>query len=467
MSYNKHANDYSIELCSFTLFHYISVLSDNGHVDTRGNAFCVVFFQNGLINTTLRLHLLTDEIQPVQVNVSYYNIEPIISIDVYSNVTTVVDIPLQLLITPSTLTKNAISIQTTNPNQFISVLCENSYQNSTDIFLALPVQEYKGVSRYEYAHFSSEPTENQFSTFILSNCNDDVIVPNLQSPRHLSGLIAVRDVYRLFADSREFIEDRPTPLRRIEKYESFHFENDSLDLTGIKAWESKPFSFISSHVCTSDNCGQYSQQIPPSYTWGYTFITFPVVAAGMSHYEIKVVAAYNTTLTYYCNNGTNGSTFLVNADSYTLVFLSQDVCSISSSRPIGVIQILQGNGPMVWLPPTAQYINSVSFTVGLLMSEGTGELVWVNVPVEHFNASLIKLNGLVLHDNVQDWTAIMCSSNEKCSYGISVQLAEGKHTIHHDDPQGSLSVIVFALSELTKSMYTYSTGFGMNPIGSK
>ena len=451
------------------MFHFFEGFIDSYRVDNRGNAFCIAFFKNSLINTTttLKLHLLTDEIEAVQVIVSFHS-ESSISVTVDRNATTVIDISSDLVITPSTLTRNAISVQTVNPNHSVSVFCQNSQQNRSDVFVALPIREYKDILQYEYAHFSSQPIQNDYSTFILSNCKDEFIVPVLQSPTQLSGLIPVRDVYRQFADSREFIEDRPTPLRRVETFESFHFENGSLDLTGIKAWDSKPFSFISGHVCTNGDCDHFSQQIPPSYTWGYTFCTFPVEAINVSSYTVKMVAAYNTDVTYYCNNGSNNSIFVTD-ESYTLFFQPQDVCIVSSNRPIGVVQIFRGvdgGGAMTWLPPINQYINEVSFTIGLLAtSSDIKEFVWVTVPVENFNASLIKLDGLVLHENQQSWTEITCSLMEVCVYGAVIQLTEGKHTIGHDGSQGCLSVIIFGSSEVTN--YAYSAGYGMNPIGSE
>ena len=385
---------------------------------------------------------------------------------------TVVGIPPELAVTPSTLTRNAISIRTVDPNQSISVYAQNSNQNSSDVFLALPVREYNDVLRYQYTHMTSQPKQNDYSIFVLANCNDDVIVPFLQSPSSLSGLIPVRDVYRLFADSREFIEDHPTPLRRNEKLETFHFENNaSVDITGIKAWASRPFTFISGLACTSESCDHVSQQIPPSYTWGYAFSTFPVAAVNVPSYQIKVVSVYDgTVFTYHCNNGTNGSSVLFD-EGYTLEFLSQTVCSLTSDRPVAVVEILQqgisSGGAMVWLAPMSQYLSSITFPTDLSNRESPStnqqEFVWLVVPANHFNTSLIRLDGLEFQPNEQSLHEIMCSSTEVCAYGVAVQVSSGVHTFHHDGCQGCLSVIIFG--NVGGSIYAYSAGFAMDPIG--
>ena len=396
---------------------------------------------------------------------------PSVVVDVTRDAASVVSIPANLVVAPSVLSRNAISIQTNNSMQSVSVYGLNTNQNSSNVFLALPIRELGGIERYEYAHFSRPPTQNAYSMFVLSNCDDDVVVPFLQSPARLSGLVPVRDVYRQFVDSREFIEDRPTPLRMKEKFESLHFENASLDISSIKAWADRPFSFTSGLTCASEGCSHFSQQVPPSYTWGYSFTSFPVVLDSVLGYQIKVVAAYynETLLTYYCNDSSNGSAILTD-EVHTLAFPAGTVCSLSSDRPIGVVQILikdgDSGGSMVWLPPAGQYLNRISFPADMFTIESrtmVQEAIWVTVSAEHFDTNLIQLDGLMLQQDREQWEEIRCSLVEVCAYGITVQLPKGKHTLQHHGCPGCLSVTIYG--EVEGSTYAYSAGFAMDPIG--
>ena len=451
-------------------------MNDRFHTDHRGSEFCIAFLQSGPL-PSLQLHLLTDQEEQVEVQVSFHNYSSIVT-NVSNNTVTVVNIPSELAITPSKLTRNAISISTSDPDKLISVIGQSSYQNSSDLFLALPVQQHKDVSLYQYAHFSVDPSQwpGSYSTFVLSNCDEVEVVPSLQSPAHLSGLIPVRDVYRLFVDSREFIEDRRTPLRMKDQFESLHFESTSLDMTGVIAWASRPFSFMSGLGCGSSGgeCDHLVEQIPPSYTWGYTFHTFPLALETteeeVPEYQVRVLSRYNnTSLTYFCSDGTNGSTS-TSDEAAVFDFHSSTVCSFSSDRPIGIVQILNGGNStgsaMTWLPPTEQYINEVSF-VADLSNEQTqyvnGEFVSVVVPLKHYSPSMIKLDGIILQENIQEWTEVMCSPTEPCAYGTTIRVSGGIHTLHHDDPTGLFTAIVYGWSE--GKGYAYPAGYALDPVG--
>ncbi len=441
---------------------------DEPRFDHKGSAFCIAFLQNGFAPQTLKLHILTDEIDPVQVHVSFHTFRPFV-VNATNDASAVVSIPSDLAVTPSELSRNAISIRTNNQMQSISVFAQSSQQNGGDIFLVLPIRKYPSLARYQYAHFSSKPIrDNEYSSFVLSNCNEEVVVPFLQSPAHLSGLIPVRDVYRQFFDSRELIEVQPTPLRMKEQFETLHFENSSLDMTGIKAWADRPFSFISGLTCDNQNCSNhFSEQIPPTYTWGYKFTSFPVIEINVSSYQIIALPAHNGTyLSYYCNDGTNGSNILTD-EGYTFNLPSQLVCSFLANRPIGIVQILQGGdrgGAMVWLSPYNQYLNKTAFPSGILTNSGAiREFVWVTVSADHFNTSLIQLDGLVLQQDEQRWSAIECSLLDVCAYGITVPISEGTHVVQHLECQGCLSVIIFGETETNN--YAFTAGYAMDPIG--
>lgn len=447
------------------------------HHDNKGHAFCISFMQNGPPDSAiLKLHILTDELEAVQVNIQYKTLtgsiaSMITSVSRHSSPTTVI-VPFDLAISPSTLTSNAISIRTSDARKSIAIICQNAHPSNitNSAYLALPIIQYENINSYQYSHFSDLPSQDDdYSMFVLSNCADNDIVPSLQSPPSLSRVMQVPDIYRQFADSRTFIENRPTPLRRIETFESLHFENSSIDVSGIRTSSDRAFGFFSGITCSSENCNPLSLQIPPSYTWGYTFVTNPQIGNTLSFIEIKALPVYDMTLlSYYCNDNTNGSV-LVTYEGYSINLPNQILCSFISDRPIGLVQILHGdtNGDrtMMWLPPMEQFVEEVTFVSGLLdnnFHSGNEEFALITVPALNFNASLILLDGNVFLASKDSWNAVMCSAVEVCAYSVVTQLTNGKHIFRHDGTSGQLSVSVISTGV---NMSSYSTGFRMDPIG--
>lgn len=446
--------------------------------DNQGNVFCISFMRNGPSHSSqLKLHIFTNELEAVEVNIQYKihtgNITAIVTTVSRDTAPITVTLPSDLIISPlATLSTNAISVHTSDFNRSIAIICQIAHNqgNTTSTYLALPIRQYKDVFSYQYSHFSDSPSEDDHSMFVLSNCDDSDIVPSLQSPPVLSRILPVPDIYQQFIDSRTFIESRPTPLRRIQKFESFYFVNASIDISGVQAWSDRSFSFVSGLSCSSMDCSALSLQVPPSYTWGYSFVTIPLIDSTLN-FEIKALPVYNMTLlSYFCNNDTNKSVLLTEV-GYSFNLPNEGVCSFTSNRPIGLVQILRGNirkvRTMVWLTPIEQFIKEVTFVSGLLNNGphgGIKELTSITVPALNFNSSLIFLDGdTFLLANNESWNAIMCSAVEVCAYNVLTKLTNGRHTFRHTGLGGRLSVSIVSIG---MSMSSYSAGFRMDPIGS-
>ena len=425
----------------------------------------------------MRLYITTNEpVDIVHFQVTFHNREAINN-SVSNNTVAIIEIPSDLALSPSSITRNGITIRTMNPYHLIVVTGFSDNNDSSDAFLAIPITTYPDISLYQYAQFSVEPLNtNWYSMFALVNCGDDAVVPLLQSPTSLSGLLPVRDVYRLFFDSRETVEDRPTPLRMMEQYDSLHFESNSLDLSGIIAWADRPFSFIAGHTCgqvdsQNEGCDHMIQQIPPSYTWGYTFYSFPLALQEFG-YLIKVVPRYNgTVLSYNCKDIfseiTLNDTVLLSLEPFSVDIEFQLACSITTDRPVGIVQISKGDigdTAMVWLVPVNQYINNVFFYSGF-STFMFGEFANVIVPVDSFNPQMITLDNSLLQSDENKWTKIYCYPENTivCAYGINVTLSNGSHIIAHNNPSGRLTAVVYGWGD--QKGYMYPAGFALDPIG--
>ena len=440
-----------------------------------GSKFCIAFPYNE--QSLLSLIISTTESIPVAFNVSFNSLETI-SDQVIDGQPTAITLNSALSISVTDTTLKGISIHTINESQSISVIGISTGNSGQDVFLALPITTFPGISRYQYAQFSSsiEDTSSlDFSMFVMVTCERNGIVPFVQAPPSLSKLASVRDIYRLFLDSRETVEDRPTPLRRMKQFETFHFENSTFDMTGLFAWSNLPFGFMASHSCVVTNnnksCNHLLEQIPPSYTWGYLFHTLPFKGRN-SDYIIKILPRYdNTTLNWTCgNNSTITLSDLLTVEGISIDILAQSACSFEADRPVAVVQYAKGplndtvDSTMVWIAPVSQHLSRHAFSTELFSISFT-HYISVTVLARYFDPSAILLDGTPLETNTTEWSTIDCSQNGPCGYGISKRVSIGTHIVQHTNPNASINVIVYGW-QIEKG-YAYPAGFGMNPIGGK
>ena len=162
------------------------------------------------------------------------------------------------------------------------------------------------------------------------------------------------------------------------------------DITGTSIVSDKPLTVISGHGCprVPDDydewvCSHVAVQIPPTVTWGQTFLLTPYQLRPSQYYTI-MAAHSSTTVTYTCTDGNGGNIVLESAgDSDTVVVENKGnwwnmensiYCYIESSKPILVVQLgpgshfpnsswhhMHGDVVMSNIPPIEQYSKNISF----------------------------------------------------------------------------------------------------------
>ena len=249
------------------------------------------------------------------------------------------------------------------------------------------------------------------------------------------------------------------------------------DLTGSRVTSNKPISFISGHECGNipegiNYCDQLVEQIPPTATWGKTFILRTIT--GRRAYDIiKVLASLDCTdVTVSCTN-IPFQTFNISKGEYKNVNVSSNnSCFFSSTRPILLVQfsvasnidgVFQGDPLMVIIPPIEQYRSSYSISIlppSHQFSRGQLNFINIMVPVG-VNPSGLRLNGTKLKDSTI--VSLTCG-NTPCGNTVLVSVPEGRSTLTHSDPSATFGATVYWLAFRTRC--GYFAGMTQKPIAS-
>ena len=249
------------------------------------------------------------------------------------------------------------------------------------------------------------------------------------------------------------------------------------DLTGSRVTSNKPISFISGHECGNipegiNYCDQLVEQIPPTATWGKTFILRTIT--GRTAYDIiKVLASLDCTdVTVSCTN-IPFQTFNISKGEYKNVNVSSNnSCFFSSTRPILLVQfsvasnidgVFQGDPLMVIIPPIEQYRSSYSISILLPSHQFShGQLNFINIMVPvGVNPSGLRLNGTKLKDST---IVPLTCGNTPCGNTVLVSVPEGQSTLTHSDPSATFGATVYWLAFRTGC--GYFAGMTQKPIAS-
>ena len=348
------------------------------------------------------------------------------------------------------------------------IVFSNYMQGSSAAFLAIPQIKNKIISKYSYAIGA-----DMNNSVTVATCNTYTYVKISYLGEILSS-VSTKNVL--------------SPL------------ND-FNLKGLQVEATNPLGFVTNNICNNDlyECVEHiTEQIPPSYTWGYNFFVVPFQNG--SGYMIKVWQRFEgTNFTIYCTSGSEvtknrtvsnlqfneinntNTEFILDADSY---------CCIQSNRPFAVMQYSyisrfstnnsENSTVSVWIAPVSQYLNKHVFSTDVYNNSDqqmqdeapllTSEVHYIIVTVRtKFDPTDILLNGKPLECNLSKWYNITCSSNDICGYGISINVNVSNYTINHANSDASFNVIVYGWkNELDHEKgYAYPAGFGMKPVGGK
>ena len=155
-----------------------------------------------------------------------------------------------------------------------------------------------------------------------------------------------------------------------------------------------------------------------------------------------------------------------------------DFMLIQSNHPIGVFQfsrsyttdnVIFSDPFMLSVPSCEQYRDSYVVAPApfdpSIEGSVTGRIAYANytniaVPVEHFNASLITVNNNTI--NTSDFKPIRRADSSIWGYGAQLLLDEGAQVIKHQDPNATLSVIMYGFSN--QMSWGCTGGTGLVPV---
>lgn len=230
------------------------------------------------------------------------------------------------------------------------------------------------------------------------------------------------------------------------------------DLTGSLVVSNRPISFTSGHECgTIPNtllyCDQMVDQIPPTSTWGKTFIV-AALASRSSNDNIKIVASRsNTTIRVWCSRNSPYELSISEPGDFTdTLVMSNDSCYFESNNPVLLVQFsrsslldnnLNSDPFMVVIPPIEQYRSSYTIRTFATLDENTptGEH-YLNILLPGaYSPSSVYLDGQPILES--QFQFITCESEGVCASTLQIQISQTTHTLSHADPSARLNAIVY------------------------
>ena len=238
-------------------------------------------------------------------------------------------------------------------------------------------------------------------------------------------------------------------------------------MSGTKISSNKPLTVISGHECANvpfseSGCEPLAVHVPPSITWGNTFMIAPL-AGRMAQSTFKFISAEVASVVLSC---TTESFLVPSTTSYE--FSTSEYCFIESTQPLLLVEFATGGSidsrgdPAVTLvSPVSQYVNKVTFFT-LSTADFPSNFISITVPAQSYNPDQILLD-----DNpiACQWTAITRDVNDDqqtvgygCSKTVSSSSGLTEHTISHTNNSGQFSVIVYGFNANPQYGYAYLAG---------
>ena len=392
-----------------------------------------------------------------------------------------------------------IHIYSNDDNTPISVVVMSVDYELSGEYLAYPYINM-GLQRYEYYVVSIDSWWGDQSLFLLIGNEDNTVITIVptemievpedpQNPSNPTIIINAGNTYTI----------------------TLHLMQTLLigaadDLTGTQIISNKPLTVISGHECgiisneqwwwdvyLSQNrwywrwggyCDYVTEQIPPTVTWGKTFLLVPFPETSLQHYTKIVASEGETNITQTCNNTLINSIFLTFPGDWNFInaYINPiTYCTIESDKPILVSQLvsegLRGDSNYKYsylheilsvIPPIEQYINKVVY-----VPLNTSLIYWYE---SHYIQIATTNTTDVLLDNKPydwDWELIHGYNGDIIGYGTVHEFNDTlPHVLHHTDITAGLCVIGYGSMKYyyyyfhvhNAEGYTYLTGMNLNII---
>ena len=344
----------------------------------------------------------------------------------------------------------------------ISVLAVNFNSGSVGDYLAYPCQDVGG-GPYEYFAVSTGTLVSSLnSAFLLVGCEDatTITITPTQS-------VSIPTDAQSTSSPLTSVSRGANHQITLNKMQTLYIEKNA-DLTGSRIVSDKPLTVISGHECgsipsTQAFCEHLSEHIPPTSTWGQSFLLVPFGGRNVGQYFKIVSSQSSTTVSRTCNSVTSTQTLSSAGNSFTFFTSSTTYCYVASNKPVMVSQLGIGGGvgdnigdPIISiLPSLNQYTNSYRF-FSLNTSDFNIHQISVSVLAQYYQPNSIRLDGQAI---TATWSAIYNSGGTVVGYGCRQSVTGGvSHTVSHDNPNGKLAVLVHGWNSASLRAYGYLAG---------
>ena len=267
----------------------------------------------------------------------------------------------------------------------------------------------------------------------------------------------------------------------LDRMQSLYISSPA-DLTGSRAVTNKPVAFITGHECGNIPvdavwCDHMVEQIPPTATWGFNFLSAPIT--NRIRFDIfKAVPSHSSgSLTATCvvpgseeaevrefpfEQAGRPVDFQVQSDEYCTFRSTVPVLLLQFSTGTAVDNVTNSDPFMVIIPPTEQYQNSYQLpTFQSLSTPGTNFLnIFVPSSVDR---NQVFLNGNQVTELLGEggWVEVPCRGQIPCSL-TQLEVTNVSNVLSHTDPNAVIGVIAYWLAFRTG--HGYVGGMTQRPI---
>ena len=421
--------------------------SSGGVIGSQSSEFFVAFGGNELGKNNISLTLLVSSIEPGPVLVTVTTLRGFnFSGFVTNKKTLIVEIPSEFQVISESDRDKGIQVRAHNYSS-IAVYGMNYGNVSSDAFLALPCLTLS-VDYYEYFGVSYYDDTSQSNYLVIVSSSDNTMVQIGSNP-HFT----------------------------LNKMQTYLWERRA-SIMGARINSNKPIAVFAGATCTKvprnkHFCDHLYEQIPPSFIWGTNFLTASF--EGRTSGEIyRIMASQASTLVNVnCTDGSGVQLFNLSEpgswDEFsTLIASNKKHCSITSNKPILVMQFSLGYGfdnagdpSMMMIVPVEQYLNKYSFTA---FSQFSINYITIYTNSENFDPQNIFVDGNSLENST--WTTIYCSiTDEICGYITYANLTTGHHTFYHSGCSSQVGMSAYGFDYA--NAYAYPGGLKFSDVESK
>ena len=488
-----------------------------GGPSTKASELYVGFLENQKEPQSLFLTITTDEPNNVTVTVKYLTTTQNLTVPAYG--ATRISLPFELKPTSvsNVLGNNrevdkGVYIKAAN-NRKVSVYGGNAASASLDTFVAAPTVNYSFFNPnvqypYEYYIFSSgsdpDPAVVANLPGFMVVASQNVSISYSISTKYLTKDLYAPRPYRIapiagFAQITKPLNGFYNYTMALQQRQTYYFQGEKTDLTGISIKSSRPIAVYSGHTCgyvNNASCDHMVEQVTPTATWGKLFFSAPIGGrTGGDVYRVIAMASCTTiTVTMSGSRGyVSSRTYNITQGGMKELLIPQDTfITIESNKAIYVMQYQQGYGSnkpasglgdpyMATIAPVEQYLNSYVVTSwevkDFLKSALLPSQFYLTIAVlkDFYDPKQIYVDNTTYDEATLDgtlkmdkWYPLFCADDQggqsECGRSAIISNPEAglSRYIRHTNPKAGLFVNVQGINE--QISFGHSAGYEMEAL---